>query len=276
MLREVMEERCVGLLYGQRALCIGALKPLNFVGTYEHSHHVDTPFKRLAHTGEMFERIYFGSREEADRTLAAVAGMHRRVNGELTEDAGPAYPAGTRYDAFDAELMWWTVAVMIDSAAWFYERLVRPFAGDEAERFYADWVRFAELFGTPAGHAPATYAEFRAWYAGQLAGADLFLTDDARLVGYQTAFEIPLPRWRQPGKRVHDALMLYSLPASVRAHYGLRLTRPVVAAARTVLRVHPTVRRAVPDRFARGSCVGEFNMVAATEAKRSALERAAA
>ena len=60
MLREVMGERCVGLLYGQRALCIGALKPLNFVGTYVHSHHVDTPFKRLAHTGEMFERIYFG------------------------------------------------------------------------------------------------------------------------------------------------------------------------------------------------------------------------
>jgi uncharacterized protein (DUF2236 family) len=275
MLREVMGERCVGLLYGQRALCIGALKPLNFVGTYVHSHHVDTPFKRLAHTGEMFERIYFGSRVEADQTLAAVAGMHRRVNGELPEDAGPAYPAGTPYDAFDPELMWWTVAVMVDSAAWFFERLVRPFAGDEAEQFYGDWVRFAELFGMPAGHAPATYADFRAWYAEQLAGPDLFLTDDAREVGYMTAFEIPLPLRRRPGKVLHDALMLYSLPASVRAHYGLELTSPVVAAARAILALHPRIRRALPERLARGSCVHEFNLVAATEARRSALARAA-
>ncbi len=33
MLRRVMEQKAVGLLYGQRALCIGALKPLNYVGT---------------------------------------------------------------------------------------------------------------------------------------------------------------------------------------------------------------------------------------------------
>src|SRR5690242_322178 len=32
MLRRVHEERAVGLLYGQRALCIGALAPLNYVG----------------------------------------------------------------------------------------------------------------------------------------------------------------------------------------------------------------------------------------------------
>ena len=50
MLRQVHEEHLVGLFYGQRALCIGALSPLNYVGTSEHSYAKLTPFKRLVHT----------------------------------------------------------------------------------------------------------------------------------------------------------------------------------------------------------------------------------
>src|SRR5437588_7686385 len=110
MLRRVHEERAVGLLYGQRALCIGALSPLNYVGTAEHSYARLTPFKRLAHTGKAFERIYFGTREEADKVLAYVQRLHDQVKGELPEAAG-ATPAGTPYDAMDPGLMLWTVAV---------------------------------------------------------------------------------------------------------------------------------------------------------------------
>src|SRR5438477_11166735 len=83
MLRHVHEEHAVGLLYGQRALCIGALMPLNYVGTSEHSYAKLTPFRRLAHTGNAFEKIYFGSRLEADRVLAYVSKLHAGVKGEL-------------------------------------------------------------------------------------------------------------------------------------------------------------------------------------------------
>ena len=44
ILRRVHEERAVGLFFGQRALCIGALAPLNYVGTSEHSNGKLTPF----------------------------------------------------------------------------------------------------------------------------------------------------------------------------------------------------------------------------------------
>ena len=54
VLRQVQEERLVGLFYGQRALCIGALAPLNYVGTSEHTRAKLTPFKRLVHTGNAF------------------------------------------------------------------------------------------------------------------------------------------------------------------------------------------------------------------------------
>jgi hypothetical protein len=46
ILRRVHSERAVGLFYGQRALMIGALNPLAFVGTTEHTNAKQKPFRR--------------------------------------------------------------------------------------------------------------------------------------------------------------------------------------------------------------------------------------
>jgi uncharacterized protein (DUF2236 family) len=73
---------------------IGALEPLAFVGTWEHTRARESPFQRLTHTAKAFESIFFGSRAEADEVLAAVNRLHQRVRGTLLEDAG-AIPAGT-------------------------------------------------------------------------------------------------------------------------------------------------------------------------------------
>lgn len=152
------EERAVGLLlYGQRALGIGALAPLNFVGTRNHTRALERPFQRLTHTATAFETVFFGSRAEADRVLAAVRRLHEGVVGELAEDAGPV-PAGTPYSAFDPELTLWTVAVIADSAQVLYELLVRRLSGAERESLWSDYVRFGELFGLARSSAPATWA----------------------------------------------------------------------------------------------------------------------
>ncbi len=154
MLRRVHDEHLVGLFYGQRALCIGALAPLNYVGTSEHSYAKLTPFKRLVHTAKAFEKIFFGSREEADRVLSYVNHLHTSVQGSLPEDAG-VFPAGTPYSALDPELMLWTVAVMADSAQCFFELLVRRLSDGEREAFWEDYLRFGDLFGMPRGGLPS-------------------------------------------------------------------------------------------------------------------------
>jgi uncharacterized protein (DUF2236 family) len=269
MLRRVHEEKAVGLFYGQRALCVGAVKPLNYVGTSTHSRSRSRPFHRLAHTGEMFEAVFFGTRAEADRVLAGVHRMHERVTGTLLEDAG-SHPAGTPYSAFDPELMLWTVAVIADSAVWFYERLVRRLSAAEREALWQDYVRFAELFGMPAGFAPATYEDFRAWYERQLAGEDLYLTDEARYMGHASAFAIPMPVTRQLGKRVHDAIMRGSLPSRVRELYDIPYTRANAAACAAALALTRHARPFLPRALVRGSCVPEFRMVAETERRRIA------
>lgn len=271
VLREVHEQKAVGLLYGQRALCIGALKPLNYVGTSLHTRGRDAPFQRLSRTGMMFETVFFGSCAQADQVLGAVRRMHERVEGTLPQDAGHAYPAGTRYSASDPELMLWTVAVIADSAQWFFERLVRALRPEEKRTLWQEYLRFGELFGMPRDGAPATYAEFRAWYERQLAGDDLHLTAEALYMGRASAFEIPMPATRMPAKWVHDIVMLGSLPPRVRDLYGLRYGAREAALCACALAAWRGAGRLAPAALARGSCAREFRMVAATERRRIEL-----
>ncbi len=264
ILRRVHEERVVGLLFGQRALCIGALAPLNYVGTSEHSQGKLTPFRRLAHTGIQFETIFFGTRAQADRVLERVARLHETVNGALPEDAG-IHAAGTPYSALDPELMLWTVAVMMDSAQYFYELFVARLSDQERQALWQDYIRFAELFGMPRDAAPPSYPAFRSWWEAKLSSDEMFLTDEARYIGRATAFEIPLPRTHQPGKQVHDLIMLGSLPERVRELYGLQYTRAQAAAFATAVRFVRAAYGLTPGPVRRGRNTRSFRLVERTE-----------
>jgi uncharacterized protein (DUF2236 family) len=268
-LRRVHEERLVGLFYGQRALCIGALAPLNYAGTNEHTAAKATPFKRLTHTARWFEAVMLGSREEADQVLAAVHKMHTRVNGTLSQRVGP-HPAGTRYDALDGELMLWTVSVMMDSAECFHDLLVRRLREDEREALWQDYISFAVLFGMPREAAPDTYPEFRAYYDGFLASSNAWLTEAARYTGRAIAFEIPMGAHVEPFKRLHDLVMLGSLPPSVRRMYGLRWTPAHAAAFTAAVRALRGARQLIPGSMAHGRNTRMFEGVARAEAWRIA------
>jgi uncharacterized protein (DUF2236 family) len=267
ILRRVHSERAVGLFYGQRALMIGALNPLAFVGTIEHTNAKLKPFQRLAHTAEAFETIFLGTTEEADKVLAFVHKLHDRVTGEMPEDTGTV-AQGTPYSAFDPELMLWTLAVIADSAPVFYELFVDRLSADEHERLWLEYVRFGELFGMPRQVAPPTHGEFREWWNAKLASDDMHLTADAREIGYSTAFEIPLPSVRAPAKAVHDLIMLGSLPARVRELYGIPYSPRRQRAFRATVRALRGVRPITPRVVREGYNTGSFRLVARTERKR--------
>jgi uncharacterized protein (DUF2236 family) len=267
VLRRIHSERAVGLFFGQRALMIGALNPLAFTGTIEHTRGRLKPFARLAHTGKAFESIFFGTRAEADRTLEWIAGLHDKVAGELTEDAG-ATPAGTPYSAYDPELMLWTMAVIADSAPLFYELLVDELSEAEHETLWQEYVLFAELFGMPREAAPPTWRDFRIWFQQTLASERMHLTDTARYTGYATAFEIPLPGYYAPAKRVHDLIMLGSLPSRVRELYGLSWSRGQETAFRVTVQVMRRSRPFVPTRVRQGPNAHAYDLVARTERRR--------
>jgi uncharacterized protein (DUF2236 family) len=259
-----MRERAVNLLYGQRALMVGALQPVAYIGTTQRSKAHATPWKRLVHTAEMFDAVFFGSREEADKALAFTHRMHRRVNGTIGVQAGP-YGPETPYDAFDDELMVWVTAPVFDSAEVLYDTFVRRLGDDEREQLYQDTVRWGALFGMSPSAMPATRAAFREWWPAQLTGGGAFLTDEARAVGLSIGTRMPSPAYLQPAMRTAGFLIVGSLPPSVRGAYGLRWGRGERLAFDALARAARAGRPLVPSALRRGSSAEAYALLKRAE-----------
>lgn len=273
MLRRVHGTKAVGVLYGQRALLVQATHPLAFAGLMANTKGLDAPFQRLSRTAKTMERVFFGTREEADRVTAAVRGMHARVAGELSEPAGP-HPAGAAYRADSAEFLLWILACIGDSALVAYEQLVRPLSADERERYWDDYLLLGELFGLDRAAAPADFAAFRAYMDERLASADLFVVPQAHEIGRRVAFDLPLPASRLPGLWVTNFLIQGLLPARVRELYDIGWSPGRQFAFDGLTRTLRATARVTPKSVRRGSSAAEYELVARTERKR--LERAAA
>jgi uncharacterized protein (DUF2236 family) len=267
MARRVHGERSVGLLYGQRALLIGALEPLTYTGTMLSTRAGDHPFTRLARTAKIQETVFLGTRAEADRALAAVHRLHERVKGELPEAAG-AHAAGSAYSAFDPELMLWTLAVIADSGRSMYETTVRPLGAGEREAPWRDYVRFGELFGLPRAAVPATYREFAAWWREKLASPELHATDHALEMAPLVAFEQPVPRSARGNLAVQNLIVKGTLPPRVREIFAIPWSAAHEAAFQTAAAAHRRARRAFPRRMRRGRNDYFFDLVTATEKRR--------
>lgn len=263
LLRQVHGERAVGLFYGSRALCVGAANPLTYVATSIHSANLQAPFGRLARTAQMIEAIILGSREEADRLLARVHAVHKRVIGTLPVDAG-RYPAGTRYSALDPELMLWTLAVIADSARYFFELFVHPLADRDKETLWQDYLRLGELFGMSRATTPATYPEFTEWWHAYLDN-ELCLIDEAYHAGYATAFQLPIPNYASPIRQLYRVIVLGSLPHQVRALYGLSYTAEDKAGFSRIVKVIRSLRKVTPSWIARGRNDLFFRWITQTE-----------
>jgi uncharacterized protein (DUF2236 family) len=267
MARRVHGERSVGLLYGQRALLIGALEPLTYTGTMLSTSAGDHPFTRLARTAKIQERVFLGTKAEADKALAAVHRLHERVKGGLPEAAG-VHPAGSAYSAFDPELMLWTLAVIADSGRAMYETMVRPLSPEEREGLWQDYVRFGELFGLPRQSVPGTYPEFTEWWDAKLASPDLHATDHAMEMAPLVAFRQPVPRSARGNIAVQNLVIKGTLPPRVRRIFDIPWSAAHEAAFRSVAAAHRRARPAFPRQVRRGRNDLFFDVVTQAEKRR--------
>ena len=267
MARRVHGERSVGLLYGQRALLIGALEPLTYTGTMLSTNAGDHPFTRLARTAKIQETVFLGTKAEADRALGAVHRLHERIKGELPEAAGP-HPAGAPYSAFDPELMLWTLAVIADSGRAMYGAMVRPLRPHEREALWQDYARFGELFGLPRDAVPGTAREFDAWFQGRLASPDMHATAHALEMAPLVAFRQPVPLPARLNLETQNLIVKGTTPPRVREIFGIRWTAAHERAFRSVAAAHRGARHAMPRQLRRGRNDYFFNVVAQREKRR--------
>lgn len=222
MVVRAVSQRAVSLTYGQRALVIGGLHPRLFVGTAQHTAHRETPYTRLGLTARLFEAVFLGSHEEADRALAFTAKRHAVVRGSMGVDGGPAHPAGAPYSAADPGLMWWTAAFTLDSVEFMYDALVRRLRDREREELFEGFVHWAELFGMPRSAAPSSYADFRTTFDAWLTSDEPYPVDEARIVGRHIAgtsgYNLPVGVVSSPLLRL---VVQGSLPQRVRELYDI-------------------------------------------------------
>ena len=267
MARRVHGDRSVGLLYGQRALLIGALEPLTYTGTMLSTRSANRPFERLARTARIHETVILGTRREADEALDKVHRLHQRIKGELPEQAG-LHPAGTPYSAFDPELMLWTLAVIADSGREMYETLVRPLSEAERESLWQDYVRFGELFELPRSEVPGSHRDFKRWFDGKLASPDLCATDHALAMAPLVAFRQPVPLPARGNVALQNHLIKGTLPPRVREIFGIRWTAAHERSFRAAAAAHRRARRAFPRPLRRGRNDFFFDVVTRSERQR--------
>src|SRR3954452_2751919 len=193
MLRRVHGERAVGLLYGQRALLMQATDPLAFTGLIGSTRGLHAPFERLARTAQIMEKVYFGTRHEADRVTARVRASHAQVRGEIERPVGPV-AAGTPYAADRPDLLLWILACLADSALSVYRSFVGPLADPaHRERFWSDYLLLGELFGLPRECAPGDYSPFRHYIARRHCSKPVVLARGAAQAGRPVRVQLPLP-----------------------------------------------------------------------------------
>jgi uncharacterized protein (DUF2236 family) len=221
---------------GGRALLMQLAHPGVAAGVAEHSDFRSDALARLRRTVAAFSLVVFGTEDQAWEVAHRLQAVHARV-------------VGPGYRATDHALQLWVHATLVDTSLRMYSRFLRPLSPDEAERYYQEAARVAEVLGIPRAAQPADLGAFRR-YVRAMVGS-LEVTDTAR----ELAHHVLHPPWgpaAEPALALHRSATAGLLPARLRREYGLKwdwrrhfALQAATAASRLVLpRVPGPVRRA--------------------------------
>jgi uncharacterized protein (DUF2236 family) len=125
---------------GLRALLLQSLHPLAMAGVAEHSDYRGDPWGRLQRTSTFLAVTTFGTADDAERAVARVRGIHRRVHGVA--------PDGRSYRADDPHLLEWMHIAEVDSFLLAYQRYgAAPLDQAGRDRYLAETARVATALG---------------------------------------------------------------------------------------------------------------------------------
>jgi uncharacterized protein (DUF2236 family) len=180
-------------------------------GVYDHSHTAEDPLGRLRGTMQWVYAVEFGSRTEAERISEVVRRMHDKVTG-------PGYAAN------DPELQVWVAATLFATAVHAYGLVFRRLSPEELADYYEQSKIYATILGCPHAMMPATYADFRAYYADTL--RSLRITDESRAIAEQVLHpRLPGGRLNAPGLAAIRLITAGLMPEPIRRQYGWRWDR---------------------------------------------------
>lgn len=200
-----------------RAVLMQIAHPLVAAGVAEHSHFRKHRLARLYRTSLAAAAITFGTEDVAFRAVRSINRKHQKVHGVLREPAG-IFPAGTPYDANDPELKLWVLNTITDSTLLVYDLFVSRLSIEDRERYYADSLKVADLFGIPRRIAPESYHDFRVYMDRMLNGGIIRVSGEARDIVRALFARTPSGLLLFAGSTVSIAL----LPERLREEFGFQ------------------------------------------------------
>lgn len=220
------------LLGGGRALMMQIAHPLVAEGVARFSNFRKDPLGRLWRTLELTLTVSFRSAAEAVAAVNAIDRAHARVHGELSERVGP-FPAGTRFDGLDPDLMFWVHATLVDSAMLVYERFVAPLTAAEKTAYYEESKVTARMMGIDEARIPRTLTEFRKYMREMLRSDTLSVGTAGRDVANAVLYP-SRPAGLSPALLPARLLTFEILPPVLRERFGL-FTPPMLGPAVTAV-----------------------------------------
>ena len=204
-LLHVVSREGVLIAAGGAAALLQTAHPRVAQGVHEHSYTARDPMARLRHTMGWVYAVTCGSRAEAERLSTAVRRLHGRVTGD-------------GYRADDPELQAWVAATLFAVGAQMYGRLFRRrFTPAELEAYYQQSKVYATILGCPEEALPATYPDFRRYYARML--ATLKINDASRTIARQVLYPA-VPKAYEPVFMAIRLITAGLMPEPIRRQYG--------------------------------------------------------
>jgi uncharacterized protein (DUF2236 family) len=143
---------------GVTAVILELAEPRVRSGVWDHTTFRTDPMARMERTGLAAMVTVYGARSVAERMIAGVSRLHEGVWGST--------PAGVPYRATEQELLDWVHATASFGFLEAYATYVRSLTDVERDRYYAEGVAAARLYG--AVGAPASQAELATCFDAML------------------------------------------------------------------------------------------------------------
>ena len=153
---------------GVTAVIMELAEPRVRTGLWEHTTFRLNPLRRLRKTGLAAMVTIYGASSKAEAMIARVRRAHDVVAGTT--------PTGEAYSASDPELLTWVQGTAAYGFLQAYHAYVQPLSSSDRDRYYAEGVSAAALYG--ATRAPTSEAELERLFhatAGRLERSDIVM-----------------------------------------------------------------------------------------------------
>jgi uncharacterized protein (DUF2236 family) len=142
---------------GLRSLYLQALHPRAVAAIAQNSGYKSDPWGRFNRTSEYVGTVLYGSTDEVERVASRIRRMHARMTATDPR-------TGEQFRIDEPDLLRWVHVAEVESFLSTARRAGLKLTEEEADTYYTEQLRAAELVGLDPSTVPSTVAEVAAYY----------------------------------------------------------------------------------------------------------------